>query len=335
MRVPVIATLLCLLTTAASAQGAWNFSYGFQEVFAPNADQYLVQVVNAQKHAEGTPGPRFWTPVQAGIPATLRYRFPFPAATSQVHVRAQCSVWNYSLGVGEGSLWASTDGTNWTRLFDNPVPPPGLPNGSGTSLVYDADLPASLLGSQELWLEVRMTRLGGSYPYGGVQFCRRDTSYPPPSEPVFSVEANFGPLASYVPFGVGCPQPGGATPNLYAPAGEAPVIGTSSVLRVDNLPTTVVVPVFIIGFSTTYSTGPGGNYPLPLELSALGWPGCYQLVSLNESVFTITTTGSADHTFTLPNYGFLAGLQFHVQVLVLYDGGDAAVTNAITATAGW
>ena len=28
-------------------------------------------------------------------------------------------------------------------------------------------------------------------------------------------------------------------------------------------------------------------------------------------------------------------LQFHAQLLVLYSGGEVAVTNGITATAGW
>ena len=145
----------------------------------------------------------------------------------------------------------------------------------------------------------------------------------------------LGHPASYVPFGSGCPDPSGATPTLSAPPGEAPVIGASSLLRVSNLPLSVTVPVFIFGFSTTQATGPAGNYPLPFDLGVLGWPGCSQLVSLNDSVYTITTTGSADHTVTLPPFAFLAGLQFHAQSLVLYSGGEVAVTNGITATAGW
>ena len=145
----------------------------------------------------------------------------------------------------------------------------------------------------------------------------------------------FGSPASYAPFGLGCPGPSGATPTLFAPPGEAPVIGASSLLRVSNLPLSVTVPVFIFGFSTTQATGPAGNYPLPFDLGVLGWPGCSQLVSLNDSVYTITTTGSAEHTVTLPPFAFLAGLQFHAQSLVLYSGGEVAVTHGITATAGW
>jgi len=141
--------------------------------------------------------------------------------------------------------------------------------------------------------------------------------------------------ATYVPFGTGCLGAGGIVPDLYAPPGEAPRIGSSSTLRVDGLPTSVTVPVFILGFSTTQSTGAGGTYQLPLDLAVLGWTGCAQLVSLNDSVFTITTTGYADHTITLPPIAQLAGLQFHAQTLVLYSGGAVAVSNAITGTAGW
>ncbi|MEZ6036731.1 MAG: hypothetical protein R3F29_04580 [Planctomycetota bacterium] len=339
MRIANILRQLLLVAIAASptariqaqSPSTWNFEFEFDSVFEPQADQFLVQQTNAQKINEGG-GITFWTPVFTGIPATLRYHFPFGGDTTQIHVRAQMSVWNYSLGVGEGSYWASTDGTNWIQLFALQVPAPGLPMGGGTSIHLDVDLPSSHIGTNELWLEARMLRHSGSYPYGAVQFCRFGPGYPTPG---FSVQARFGPTASYAPFGGGCPGAGGVTPTLVAPAGQAPIIGAASTIRVESLPLAVTIPVFIFGFSTAYATGPSGNYPLPADLGGLGWTGCQQLVSLNDTVYTITTSGFADHQVILPQLAFLAGLQFHVQGLVLYSSGEVATTNGLTATAGW
>lgn len=141
--------------------------------------------------------------------------------------------------------------------------------------------------------------------------------------------------ASYMAFGTSCPGPFGTTPNLFAPPGQAPVIGSSSFLRVAGLPLSVTIPVFIFGFSTDFATSPAGTYALPLELGILGWPGCFQFVSMNDLAYTITTSGFVEHSITLPLYPFLAGMQFHAQALVLYAGGPVAATNAVTATAGW
>ena len=148
--------------------------------------------------------------------------------------------------------------------------------------------------------------------------------------PVFSA-----PQAAYTPFGVGCPDPSGTTPTLTALAGQVPRIGTSSTLRVGSLPQVPTIPVFILGFSNTVASGPAGNYPLPVDLGILGWPGCQQLVSVDDSIYTITTNGFVDHVVTIPPYAFLAGMQFHAQALVLYTPMGVAVTNAVTGTAGW
>ena len=147
--------------------------------------------------------------------------------------------------------------------------------------------------------------------------------------------APMQPVASYAVFGSGCQAPSGQVPSLAAVAGDLPRIGTSSRLRVSNLPLSVTIPVFILGFSNSQATGAYGNYPLPQDLGILGWPGCDQLVSLNDSIFTITTTGYADHTVTIPAFPFLVGMQFHAQVLVLYAPSGVAVSNAVTGTVGY
>jgi hypothetical protein len=95
------------------------------------------------------------------------------------------------------------------------------------------------------------------------------------------------------------------------------------------------VPIFILGFSTTFDTSPAGSYPLPLDLGILGWSGCQQLVSINDTALTITNTGVASHTVSIPAIPLLAGLQFHAQALVLYSPSGVTVSNGITGTAGY
>lgn len=155
-----------------------------------------------------------------------------------------------------------------------------------------------------------------------------------PSRGIMEVSALL--VADYAPFGIGCLGPTNMTPLLASVAGETPRIGSTSHIRVSNLPTGVInVPVFVIGFSNSFDTGPAGQYPLPLDLGILGWPGCNQYVSLNDTVYYITTTGTADHAVTIPPFPFLAGMSFYAQVLALYHPTGAAVSNGLIGTVGY
>jgi hypothetical protein len=145
--------------------------------------------------------------------------------------------------------------------------------------------------------------------------------------------------ASYSVFGAGCPGPYGTTPILSAPAGSLPRIGSQSTITVSNLPIGILcVPVFVLGLTNQFDTGPGGVYPLPLDLGILGWPGCQQLVSINDTAYYITSSAGswqATHTVTIPPLPLLVGMQFHAQALVLYHPTGVAVSNGITGTAGY
>lgn len=73
---------------------------------------------------------------------------------------------------------------------------------------------------------------------------------------------------------------------------------------------------------------------MPLELSALGWPGCQQLVSTDTTTPTITNTGIATTTITLPYLPPILGLMFHAQAFVLYHPTGVAVSNGLTGVVG-
>ncbi|MGK0302064.1 MAG: hypothetical protein ACI89X_002946 [Planctomycetota bacterium] len=186
------------------------------------------------------------------------------------------------------------------------------------------------------WLEIEAGVLGDTTTQKRIAFHNREQTFG--SHQCFIddvIVESLSPPASYTTFGAGCQDPNGQVPSLAAVAGDLPRIGTSSRSRVSNLPLSVTIPVFIFGFSNSQGTGAFGNYPLPQDLGILGWPGCDQLVSLNDSIYTITTSGYADHTITIPAFPFLVGMQFHAQALVLFRPGGVAVSNAVTGTVGY
>ena len=156
-----------------------------------------------------------------------------------------------------------------------------------------------------------------------------DTSYGWVCRGIIEV-TNLTP-ALYTPFGTGCPAPDGSVPMLAPVAGELPRVGTTSHLRVSNLPLALTIPVFVVGFSD--STAAAG-YALPFDLAPLGWPGCEQLVSNEILYWTITTTGQADQAFAIPAAAPV-GFEFFVQALVLHTPAGASVSNGIAARVGY
>ncbi len=146
--------------------------------------------------------------------------------------------------------------------------------------------------------------------------------------------AQLSPAASYVPFGAGCSGPGGLVPALDGVVGEPPRIGTTTRMRVTNLGPLLTVPIFVLGMSNTVASD-GTPYPLPFDLGVLGWTGCDQLVSMDATTFTITTTGQVDYSLLVPMGSTLAGFVFYVQVLALYHPTGVAVSNGLTGTVGY
>ncbi len=140
--------------------------------------------------------------------------------------------------------------------------------------------------------------------------------------------------ASYSQFGIGCPDPNGATPHLAGVVGAEPRIGTTTTVRASNLPIAVTVPIFVFGTSNAVDPGPP-TYALPLDLGILGWPGCQQLVSDDASFLSITNTGQADYSINVPLDFSLVGYEFHVQAFVLFTPSGVAVSNGVTGVVGF
>jgi hypothetical protein len=117
----VLALGLSLLPFKAKAQ-SWDFQYSYQDVFASNAQEYVVQQQNIATVNEGD-GISYWCPITNGAEAILTQEFTFPQPTTQIYLLASLSSFNFGAGeYGSGSLWGATDGTNWIQLENAPTP---------------------------------------------------------------------------------------------------------------------------------------------------------------------------------------------------------------------
>lgn len=141
-------------------------------------------------------------------------------------------------------------------------------------------------------------------------------------------------LASYATFGSGCSGPSGTIPALDGVTGQLPRLGTTTRIRVTNLPLALTIPVFFFGRSNTVQSG-SPSYPLPLDLGVLGWPGCGQLVSADVQYFEITATGQAEVSIDVPYDPQLVGQEFFGQVLALHFPTGASVSNGLQGTMGF
>ncbi len=171
-----------LLLGIANCQAQWDFQYSFTNVFASNALDYVVGQSNIQRTAEGG-GVSYWNPKTNGAPASLTQMFTFPNPTAQIYLTAEFSSFNFGSGnYGSGSLWASIDGTNWVSLLNAPTP-------AGTSLDYDyaANLPSSLIGSYQIWIQARLQTTGENIL---AQFQRANGN---PQYPAFAIDVTYAP----------------------------------------------------------------------------------------------------------------------------------------------
>jgi hypothetical protein len=168
---------------------AWDFQYTFWHVYSPNALDYIVGQENIQRSAEGNPdsGVSYWCPINNGQEARLTLKLTFPRPTAAIYVGdSYMASFNFGGGnYGSGSLWGSKNGVDWIQLIDAPTP-----SSVGMGYTYNSNLPDSLTGSSEIWLQGRLQSSGWNIM---AQFLRRDTT--DLSAPnVFELDANLVPV---------------------------------------------------------------------------------------------------------------------------------------------
>lgn len=136
-------------------------------------------------------------------------------------------------------------------------------------------------------------------------------------------------LESFRSFGSGCGRASGI-PQLDANGSSVPVAGGSFSLKLSSLPAGAPTTM-MLGLSNQQS----GSIALPLDLTFLGAPRCFLLVSA-EAVYSLANTnGVALWTIDIPRNTQLVGLRFFNQGLVLdasANGLGIALSNGGVAT---
>ncbi|MCA8975602.1 MAG: PQQ-binding-like beta-propeller repeat protein, partial [Planctomycetes bacterium] len=130
----------------------------------------------------------------------------------------------------------------------------------------------------------------------------------------------------YLLFGQGCTGTAG-TPFLSAAPGVVPRLGQVFTVAVEAMPAgTFVFGAF--GFSRRHH----GPYPLPLDLTPFGAPGCEVYTGPVGTVLVLAPAGTASWSLQLPYSPGLVGMAFYQQAFV-YDPA-ANVLGLVTSNAG-
>ena len=168
-----------------------NFYHGFKHLDQTGADKYLIEQSGIKKYSEWQNPPlTYFGPSANNKPSTLTYKYSFEGAVQSAKARISLSVWNfnapgaYGSGSGQASAWASKDGTNWERILDLPTP-----STFSAGKTFEEYLPTRVLGSNDLYLQIRMEVSGApNTSYTTAQFGRSDANA---NKDIFYLNANY------------------------------------------------------------------------------------------------------------------------------------------------
>ncbi len=191
----------------------------------------------------------------------------------------------------------------------------------GSSWVIAPPVPGQF--SNELWGEGVYWIVDAKFGQdGALYYCERVAST------VGSVRRIRPTTATWSAFGSGC---GGSfgTPGLATAAGSLPVLGGTFQMLVQGLPLPPMAPTFgLLGFSKTT----WGTVPLPLDLAAIGMPGCRAWIAPEASLLLTRIGNTATWALPIPAAAGLVGQDFYAQAFVLDAGWNAL--GAVVSNAG-
>lgn len=170
------------------------FRYSFTSVLDEEADRYLVRADNVVTWNDPREELRvnYWGPEKNDVEGVLEYRVRFPGRAARIALQAEIDCWDFQkhhtgFGRGASAVEVSRDGIAWTTLSDDI-----RVRRWGANCTLSGDLPPDVLGTEELWLRVRLLtqyaepRAG----YTVAQFCR---AVPAEGRTVFAIEADCVP----------------------------------------------------------------------------------------------------------------------------------------------
>jgi hypothetical protein len=135
----------------------------------------------------------------------------------------------------------------------------------------------------------------------------------------------------FIPTGTGCSGSSGV-PALAAAPASRPALGTTFAMELTNLP--LGFALLGLGFSDVTS----GPFPLPLDLTIFGMPGCSLLIDPAVTLFLVGTGTSASRSIAIPFDPAMLGLNLFAQGFAIDPAANAAgltVSNAGKAKVGF
>ena len=178
----------------ALAAATLPFRYSFTSVLDEQADRYLVSADNVVKWNDPREELRvnYWGPDKNDVEGVLVYRFRFPGRAARIALAAETGCWDFQkhhtgFGRGVSAIEASRDGVTWTTLQDDI-----RDHRWGVNCKLSGNLPTDLLGTEELWLKIRLLTEYAEprASYTVAQFCR---AVPAEGRTVFSLVADCVP----------------------------------------------------------------------------------------------------------------------------------------------
>ena len=174
-----------------------NFYFGFSHIKELGASDYLLNSVGIKEYSEWQSPPlTYFGPSANGNESTLTYKFQFSGSIISAKARINLSVWNFNApgafgsGQGSASAWASADGQEWVNLINLPVP-----QTFSSGQTFEDMLPESVLGTKEIYLQIRMEVSGApNSSYTTAQFGRSDANA---LKDIFYLDANYTSSVSH------------------------------------------------------------------------------------------------------------------------------------------
>jgi hypothetical protein len=164
--ITVLAAMACL-SLQASGQDVWDFEYGYDHVLSANANEHNSSVANAVKIHEGIF--YYYQPANGNLnPGVITKKFTFANPTEEAYLFSVVHTFKWSYGEGSGSIHASKDGATWVPLASADPPLYGQYNSGAVNGL----LPASVLGTNELWIRAEINTSGSSSLRNTAQYSR-------------------------------------------------------------------------------------------------------------------------------------------------------------------